>query len=178
MVLLVVDVQEGITDDRLYAFSEFKTNIKRLIDEARKSGVEVVYVRHDDGVGSGFSKGDAAFEISSEVTPLEGEKIFDKSVNSSLHKSTGLLEYLNRKQVQTLIITGLQTDYCIDATVKSAFEHGFKVIVPKGCNSTRANAYMDAQTTYRFFNDSMWPGRYAECPSLEETISLMEGEKA
>ena len=150
MVLLVVDVQEGITDDRLYAFSEFKTNIKRLIDEARKSGVEVVYVRHDDGAGSGFSKGDAAFEISSEVTPLEGEKIFDKSVNSSLHKSTGLLEYLNKKQVQTLI-------------------------VPKGCNSTRANPYMDAQTTYRFFNDSMWPGRYAECPSLDETVSLIRG---
>lgn len=181
MVLLAVDIQQGITDDRLYAFDDFKTNVKRLIDEARCFGIEVIYIRHDDGEGSGFSAGDAAFEIASEFAPLEGEKIFDKKVNSCLDPAIGLLEYLKSKNVKDLIISGLQTDYCIDATVKSAFEHGFKVIVPKGCNSTRANAYMDAETTYKFYNDSMWPGRYAECISIEETISLMKaytpGEK-
>lgn len=175
MVLLVVDVQKGITDDRLYAFDTFRRNILRLIGEARQNGVEVIYIRHDDGAGSGFSAGDEAFEIFDEIAPLSGEKIFDKKVNSSFNKNVGLIDYLTRKHTETVIITGLQTDYCIDATVKSAFENGFSVIVPAQCNSTRANPYMDAQTTYEFYNGSMWPGRYAECISVDETIGRIKG---
>ena len=61
MILLVVDTQKGITDERLFAFDRMRTNIKCLIDTARKNGVEVVFVRHDDGPGTGFSVGDEAF---------------------------------------------------------------------------------------------------------------------
>ena len=63
MILLVIDTQKGITDERLYAFEKFKNNIKLLISEARKHKVEIVYVRHDDGPGTGFSVGDEEFEI-------------------------------------------------------------------------------------------------------------------
>ena len=174
MVLLAVDIQQGITDDRLYAFDEFKTNVKRLIDEARCFGIEVIYIRHDEGEGSGFSAGDAAFEIASEFAPLEGEKIFDKKVNSCLNPAIGLLEYLKSKNVKDLIITGLQTDYCIDATVKSGFERGYEMIVPEYCNSTRSNEYMDAETTYEFFNKNMWPGRYATCPTVSDTLKMIQ----
>ena len=55
MKLLVVDVQKGITNDRLYAYESFLSNITGLIDTARKNNVEVIYVQHDDGPGSGFS---------------------------------------------------------------------------------------------------------------------------
>ena len=30
MILLVIDVQKGITDERLYAFDEFRKNVRRL----------------------------------------------------------------------------------------------------------------------------------------------------
>ena len=79
MVLLVIDVQTGITDERLYRFKQFEENLKNLIDTSRKCGVEVIYVRHDDGPGSGFSKGDADFEIYEGVAPKSGEKIFEKN---------------------------------------------------------------------------------------------------
>ena len=49
MVLLVIDVQKGITDERLYGFKKFADNLKRLIDASRKCGVEVVYVRRSIG---------------------------------------------------------------------------------------------------------------------------------
>lgn len=64
--------------------------------------------------------------------------IFDKNVNSAF-KSTGLLEYLKQKEETEIIVVGLQTDYCIDATIKAGFEHGFKMIVPAGTNSTFDN---------------------------------------
>ena len=55
MVLLVVDVQKGIVDERLYAFEKFVSNIRKLIETAREHGVEVCYIQHDDGPGTGFS---------------------------------------------------------------------------------------------------------------------------
>ena len=177
MVLLVIDVQKGITDERLYGFQQFEENLKRLIEESRKSGVEVIYVRHDDGPGSGFSKGDSAFEIYEGVAPKSGEKIFDKNVNSAFHESTGLDQYLKSGNIKKVIAVGLQTDYCIDATVKSGFEKGYEMIVPEYCNSTQSNPYMDAGTTYEFYNTSMWPGRYAVCPTIAETLEMIQNYK-
>ena len=37
MILLVVDVQKGITNDRLYAYESFINNITELIDAARSN---------------------------------------------------------------------------------------------------------------------------------------------
>ena len=125
MVLMVLDTQKGITDERLFSFEEFKNNVITLIETARSFGVEVVYVRHDDGPGSGFSIGDEAFEIYEGFAPKEGEQIFEKSVNSAFHDSTGLTSYLKAKNVTKVIIVGLQTDFCMDATIKSGFEKGF-----------------------------------------------------
>lgn len=177
MILLVIDTQKGITDNRLYGFRELEENIKALIKASRECGVEVIFVRHDDGPGSGFSKGDAAFEIYDGFAPEKGEKIFDKNVNSAFHDSTGLVKYLESKNIKTIIAVGLQTDYCVDATIKSGFEKGFKMIVPEHCNSTRDNPYMDAKTTYDFYNRNMWPGRYATCVSIEETLKLIREYK-
>lgn len=173
MILLVIDVQTGITDERLFAYDRFTENVQRLINEARKNGVEVVHVRHDDGKGSGFSIGDAAFEIDSRFEPISGEKVFDKDVNNAFVHYIGLDDYLETKGISKVIVTGLQTDYCIDATVKGGFALGFEMIVPTYCNTTRSNDYMDAETTYKFYNESMWPGRYAKCLSVEETIGLI-----
>ena len=175
MTLLVVDTQKGITDNRLFAFEKIVSNIKELIATARANGDEVIFVQHDDGPGSGFSVGDVDYEIYDEFTPLEGEKIFTKTVNSSLHPSTGLLPYLNDRQVKELMIVGLQTNFCIDATIKSAFEHGFRVYVPEYTNSTFDNDYMKAETCYRYYNEFMWPVRFARCITMDEAKELLKG---
>jgi nicotinamidase-related amidase len=64
MVLLVVDAQNGIVDERLYEFRKFVGNIKKLIGAAREQGIEVIYVQHDDGPGTGFSIGVDSFSLS------------------------------------------------------------------------------------------------------------------
>ena len=173
MKLLVIDVQKGITDDRLYNFKEFEKNIITLIDRARENAIEVIYVQHDDGPGTGFSVGDEEYEIYDKIKPLEQEKIYRKTVNSCFGNSD-LKDYLKQSGEDTLIIIGLQTDFCIDASVKSAFENGYKVIVPQGANSTFDNEYMDKEKSYKYYNEFIWPNRYAQCISVEETIALMK----
>jgi nicotinamidase-related amidase len=173
MVLLVIDTQKLITNEKLYEFDLFVSNVKELINNARENNIEVIYVRHDDGVGNELTKGTEGFEIFEEFKPINGEKIFDKNVNSAF-KGTGLLEYLRNKSEKELIVVGLQTDYCIDATIKCGFEHGFHIIVPAYANTTVNNIFMSAEESYKYHNEFMWNKRYAECISIYETIKRMK----
>lgn len=175
MKIIVVDVQKGITDERLYDFNRFLKNVSEIIDTARKNNVEVIYVQHNDGPGTGFSIGDKDFEIADQVAPMAGEKIFIKEINSFFGNKE-LVEYLEESADKELMIVGLQTNFCIDASVKSAFERGYRVVIPEGTNSTFDNDYMDAKTTYRYYNEMMWPERFADCVSLEQAESLLKGK--
>jgi len=174
MVLLVVDTQKAITNSGLYQFEVFEDRVKKLILLARQNKIEVIYVRHDDGVGEELTKGNAGFEIYEGFRPTDGERIFDKNVNSAF-KGTGLLEYLKQKEEKEIIVVGLQTDYCIDATIKAGFEHGFKMIVPAGTNSTFDNPYITGEQSYKYHNEFMWKNRYAECISFEEVSERIRG---
>lgn len=176
MVLLVIDAQKGITNNRLYKFSEFVFTVTMLIKTARENNIEVIFVRHDDGAGTPMTNGTDDFEIYEEFAPEQGEKIFDKQVNSPF-KDTGLAEYLSAKNETKLIITGLQTDYCIDAAVKCGFEHGYKIIVPRYANTTFDNSFMSAEKSCEYYNDFMWNGRYAECISAEDTVLRMKDRR-
>ena len=173
MKLIVIDIQKGITDERLYDFAGFIKNVTSIINAARKNNIEVIYVQHDDGPGTGFSVGDKDFEIADQVAPRENEKIFIKTINSCFGNAD-FTRYLDDSGDKDLMIVGLQTNFCIDASVKSAFERGYKVIIPGGTNSTFDNDYMDSETTYKYYNEMMWPERFATCISVDEAIKMME----
>jgi nicotinamidase-related amidase len=56
-------------------------------------------------------------------------RVLDKSVNSAF-TNPGLAGALRRRGIQTLIITGGETDVCVLATVMAAIDHGFRVVLP------------------------------------------------
>ena len=172
MILLVIDMQKGLVEEDLYAFDTFIDRTVRLIDAARKNNVEVVFVQHDAGVGSGMSVGDEAFEIVDQAAPKEGEKIFVKTINSCFGNKD-FRQYMKRQEDKRLMIIGLQTNYCIDATVKAAFERGFRVIIPEGTNSTFDNDYMTGETTYRYYNEDVWE-ELVDAVTFEEALALLE----
>ena len=173
MILLVVDMQKALTEDEeLYDAEAFMDRNIRLIDAARKNNVEVIFVQHDAGEGSGFSAGDEDFEIDPRVAPKEGEKVFVKTINSCFGNKE-FKAYMEQQEDKRLMVIGLQTNYCIDATVKSAFERGFKVIVPEGTNSTFDNDYMTGETTVAYYNEDVWDG-VAELPTFDEAMEMIE----
>ncbi len=175
MVLLIIDTQAAIVTPALHDFDRFVDSVQQLITAARQNGTEVIFVRHDDGYPP-LTPGNPGFEIDERFRPIDGERIFDKQVNSAF-RGTGLLEHLQVKGENTVIIAGLQTDYCIDATVKAGFEHGLRVIVPAHANSTFDNDFMSAEASYHYHNDFMWKGRYAECLPLTDVLALMQSTR-
>ena len=176
MILLVVDTQKGCFNENLYLFETIKKNIKQLISLARENNVEVVYVQHDDGPGTDLDKSADNYEIYEEFAPRDGEKHFEKNVNSAFHPMTGLTEYLLSKDEKDIIVIGVSTDYCMDATIKSGFEKGFNIYVPEYTNSTYDNPYFDKETAYHYFNEFMWNKRYAKVISFEQAIQMLQSE--
>ncbi|MGL5694008.1 MAG: cysteine hydrolase family protein [Peptostreptococcaceae bacterium] len=172
MVLLVVDTQELLVNSELYNFENFVKNIRELIETSRRNNIEVVYVVHDDGVESDLTKGKSGFEVYEEFKPMQNEMIFTKNVNSSF-RGTDLLEYLRGKNESDIIVVGLQTDKCIDATIKCGFEHGFNMIVPTYANSTIDNDFFNGEQSYKYYNEFMWKDRYAECISIDEVVNML-----
>ncbi|MBE6072495.1 MAG: cysteine hydrolase [Clostridium butyricum] len=172
VALMIVDVQKRLIDYHPYNERKVIENIKKLILTARNNGQEVIYVRHDDGEGSELAKGTEGWQIYDEILPNSYEKIFDKKFNSAFIK-TGLKEYLESKNIDTIILTGLQTEYCIDATCKSAFEHEYKVIIPEETNTTFDNEYLPGEKLYEFFNYNIWNNRFARVLSMDEVIEIL-----
>lgn len=171
MILLVVDMQEGLVDDELYAFDTFMDRTVCLIGAARKNRVEVIFVQHDAGPGSGLTAGDEAFEIAEQVRPAPGEKVFVKTINSCFGNEA-FREYMEKQEDKRLMIIGLQTNYCIDCTVKSAFERGYDVIIPEGTNSTFDNDYMTGETAVRYYNEDVWE-ELADVVTFEEALNML-----
>lgn len=173
MVLLVIDTQKLLMNSELYNFENFVENISKLIDTSRRNNIEVVYVIHDGGVESDLTKGKDGFEIYEEFKPMDNEKVFIKDVNSSF-RGTGLLEYFRGKNENDIIVVGLQTDKCIDATIKCGFEHGFNMIVPNYANSTIDNEFLNREQSYKYYNEFMWKDRYAKCISIDEVVNMLK----
>lgn len=176
MKLIVIDMQKALMDDELYNFRGLLENVRRLIAAARANGVEVIFVQHDAGPGTGFSAGDEAFEIADEVAPAEGEKTFVKKVNSAFGNKE-FAACLEEAKDERLMIVGLQTNYCIDASIKSAFDRGYEVILPEYSNSTFDNPYMSGKTTYEYYMNDVWPDSFADIVTMEEAVALLEGRE-
>jgi nicotinamidase-related amidase len=172
-VLLVVDVQKVLIDEHPYNEQKVIENIKNLISFARAKDIEVIYVRHDDGAGTELDAGSDGWQIYEEISPTTTEKIFDKQYNSAFLK-TGLKEYLDSKEITTIILTGLQTEYCIDTTCKCAFEYGYKIIIPEETNSTYDNDYLSGEKLYHYYNFTMWNKRFANVLPVIEVIRRLE----
>lgn len=84
-----------------------------------------------------------------------------------------LLVVDTQKGIKTIMIAGLQTDFCIDATIKSGFDHGYKMIIPEYSNSTFDNRFFNKETAYKYFNELIWKDRYGETVTIEKAVEII-----
>lgn len=140
--LVVVDVQNIMFEtpgSPLHEGEKVLGNIKYLIDKARKAGVPVVYIQHTtEGIGSEFEKDSHNWQIRSDIAPQEGDTIslkysYDAFFNTKLDAK---LKGLNAER---LVFCGLQTEVCVDTTVRSALAHGYESILGSDAHSSYDN---------------------------------------
>lgn len=177
MALLIVDVQKAMIEDHPYHEKELLENIGGLLKTARQNRLEIIYVRHNGRIGDELEPHTEGWEIDASVSPKPTEKIFDKKFNSAF-KGTGLKEYLSEKNIDTIVLVGMQTEYCIDTTCKVAFEYGFSVLIPEGTTATYDNASFSGVVIAQYYEQEIWNNRFAEVIPLEGIIKRMAPRNA
>jgi nicotinamidase-related amidase len=170
--LLVVDVQEDAVARRPYEVDRVIGNIGELLAAWRTSGADVVFVQHDGRRGEPEEPNTAGWEIHDRVAPLAEEPVFRKRFNSAF-RGTELDSYLRSRGIDTLVIVGIQTEYCVDTTVRVAFELAYTVIVPEMTNTTFDNGSVPAGDIYEMVNTRIWDRRFASVVPLDEALRLV-----
>lgn len=74
------------------------------------------------------------------VIPQDSDRVFTKT-SWSAFSNTDLGTYLNDSEIENLIVTGVDTQCCVLATVSDAFTLGYNIIVPSDCVSTKDENY-------------------------------------
>ncbi len=115
--------------------------LKALLDWARGKGLPVIYAcdAHRKGVDAELALwGDHAIEgtwgaqVIEELKPQEGDFVVRKRRYSAFF-GTDLDLLLRELGVDTLILTGLVTNVCVQHTAADAFFRGYKVVVVSDC---------------------------------------------
>lgn len=116
-------------------------NIRALLSYARKRKVPIVYATDAhlpnvdpefDVWGSHAVAGSWGAEIVDELKPHKGDFRVLKRKYSAF-QGTDLDQLLRELKVDTVILTGVVTDICIQHTAADAFFRGYKIIVPTDC---------------------------------------------
>ncbi len=116
-------------------------NIKQLIETARKREVPVIYTNdtHLHKVDKEFQiwpphavSGTWGGEVIDELKPAETDYVIHKRRYSAFF-ATSLDLLLRELEVDTLILTGLVTNVCIQHTAADAFFLGYKILAPEDC---------------------------------------------
>ncbi len=82
---------------------------------------------------------------------MPNDIIVSKTANDSFYKSS-LQSILSINYISELFITGCATDFCVDATIKSALSEDYKVTVIEDGHTTASRPYIDAQTVINHYN--------------------------
>jgi nicotinamidase-related amidase len=101
----------------------------------RAGGEPVVHLRHiwDDPEAPFFRKGSEGTEIHPLVAPAEGETVITKDeANGFL--GTNLEDHLRTTGIDQLVVAGMMSSMCVDATVRAGADLGFgRTVIHDGC---------------------------------------------
>ena len=129
--LLVVDVQNQVVA-QAHERDAVVGNIATLVEQARRGGVPVVWVRHGDDE---LVTGSEGWQVVPELVPDANEPIVDKSYGDAF-EDTRLESVLTALSVGRLVVTGAQTDACIRSTIHGAFTRGYDVTLVSDAHTT------------------------------------------
>lgn len=167
--LVVIDVQQAMfAGVPPHDGHGVVVRIAALIGRARAAKAPVFYVQHDGGSGDAFDKRGPGFAFVPEIAPQVGDPVTVKRHNSGFYE-TALDSCLRDAGIDSLVVCGMQTEYCVDTTVRSAFEHGYRLTVACDAHTTFDSAILPA-TTIIAHTQHLWNGRFARLKLSQDVV--------
>lgn len=131
--LLIIDIQNDYFEGgtmTLVGSEKASINARRILDKFRLENLPIVHIQHValSPTATFFLPRTHGAEIHNNVNPIETEKVVIKHYPNSF-RETGLLDYLRSLNITDLVICGMMTQMCVDATVRAAKDYGFNLVV-------------------------------------------------
>ena len=181
--LLLIDIQKDYFPGgrmELVRPLEAAQKAYQLLQCFRESNEHHVHIQHIalEPDATFFIKGDPGSDIHDSVAHFEGEPIIYKHEPNSF-LNTGLLELLKGWQIERVIITGMMTHMCVDATTRAAADFGFQVIVAEDACATRDLKYggtvIPVDHVHKAFLAAL--KSYGQVMTAEQVIVHLAGEQ-
>ncbi|MCU5036597.1 cysteine hydrolase [Bacillus cereus] len=151
--LIVIDVQAGMYTAGMPVHNggKFLQTLQELIRECRSNDIPVIYIRHNGPKDHPLEKGTDGWRIHAAIAPQEGDNIVEKTTPDSFH-NTNLSEVLQEKGIEHVILSGMQTEYCVDTTTRRACSEGYKVTLVSDAHSTFNTEVLRAEDIVKHHN--------------------------
>lgn len=136
--LVVIDHQKamfGNPNMQPYDGEAVTDRIAALMAQARSMGTPVFFVQHDGGPDDELHPGKPGYPFHEKVAPLAGENVTVKTKSSAFH-GTDFDAKLKRAGIDHLVITGMQSEYCVTSAIRGAYERGYKLTLVSDGHST------------------------------------------
>jgi len=109
--------------------------LQSLLFKARASNISVVYIQNDGGEGDPDQPNTPGWYIHPAIPPREEDLVFQKTSPDAFYKTT-LHQELQSRGIRFLIVAGMQTELCIEATCSKAVKLGYQVTLVADAHST------------------------------------------
>ncbi len=128
--LLVVDVQSGF-DEPVWGprnNPDCEANVAALIATWRSAGRTVVFIRHDSVLAESPLRPGQPGNVFKPVVAGRPDLLVTKQVNSAFLGEPDLHGWLQDRGMTGIVIAGIQTNYCCEATARMAGNLGYDTL--------------------------------------------------
>ena len=139
--LLLIDVQNGLFDEAYKEDAAVLHNLVKLLKRARDQQIPILYIQHDGGPGHPLEPGTPGWQLHPWVAPHTEDIIIRKRASDAFYESS-LHDTLQSLGVTRLVVTGAQTEYCVDASCRRAASFNYDVYLVADGHTTGDNGQL------------------------------------
>lgn len=172
--LLVIDVQRGVVQDAVDVAGVIG-RINTLLLRARDLGAPVIFVQHEEADDPQLTKGSPGWDFAEGLDIHEVDPVVAKTYRDAFAETT-LDDMLKGFATKRLIITGAQSDYCVQTTALSALQHGYDVTLVSDAHTTCATGPEDGSIAGEAVIDFI-NGHFASLSYPSRNIEVLRAAK-
>jgi len=151
-VIIVVDMQVGLLKgDPKHDLPGVIDRINTLTAMVRGASGKVIWVRHRGKAGDDFEPHSAGWSLLPELNIAPVDIFVEKTLNDPF-SGTSLQEILNEITPDRVLIAGWATDFCVDATVRSAVSNNHHVVVVSDGHTLSDRPHLNAPVVIEHHN--------------------------